>query len=122
MGMVLASAYPYPDGGPHGLPIPRPGPDGYSKDQYFQYINVPGPKVFEWGYRRGVDPDHFREEYLSQKEHTFKAKVKWADAHGGYGEHFYDYNHGPQQGYGKEEPSYHAPEPHAPVYSPPHGR
>ena len=32
-------------------------------------------QVFEWGYRRGNDPAHFREEYLSQKDHTFKAKV-----------------------------------------------
>jgi hypothetical protein len=42
---------------------------------YFQYINVPAPATFEWGYRRGA-PEHNREEYLSQKDHTFKAKVK----------------------------------------------
>ena len=58
------------------LPIPRPGADGsYGKGEYFQYINVPASKVFEWGYRRGNDPNHFREEYLSQKDHAFKAKV-----------------------------------------------
>lgn len=58
------------------LPIPRPGADGsYGKGDYFQYINVPQRKVFEWGYRRGNDPNHFREEYLSQKDHAFKAKV-----------------------------------------------
>ena len=69
-------AYPFPDDLPHGgLPIPRPGKDGYAKDKYFQYINVPAHKVFEWGYRRG-NPHHFREEYLSQKDHTFKAKVR----------------------------------------------
>ncbi len=45
-------------------------------------------------------------------------QVKWADQHGGYGEHFYDYNHGPK-GYHKE-PVYHADAP-KPVYkSPPH--
>ena len=61
-----ALAMPYPDDLPHGgLPIPRHGKDGYPKDKYFQYINVPAHKVFEWGYRRG-NPHHFREEYLSQ--------------------------------------------------------
>ena len=35
--------------------------------------------------------------------------MKWADAHGGYGEHFYDYNHGPK--HDKHEV-------HAPVYKP----
>ena len=71
-------AWPAPDGppGPHGgLTFPKPGPDGaYAGDNYFQYINVPAPHTFEWGYRRG-NPDHNREQYLSQKDHTFKAKV-----------------------------------------------
>ena len=74
VAMSLAMAYPFPQGA-NGLPIPRHGKDGYSKDKYFQYINVPAHKVFEWGYRRGNDPEHYREEYLSQKDHTFKAKV-----------------------------------------------
>ena len=66
----------FPDGPQGPLPIPRPGSDGsYAGDNYFQYINVPAHKTFEWGYRRG-NPDHNREEYLSQKDHTFKAKVK----------------------------------------------
>ena len=77
--VALAMAIPYPDHGlghePHGKPHIPVGPKGYGKDQYFQYINVPAHKVFEWGYRRGIDPHHFREEYLSQKDHTFKAKV-----------------------------------------------
>ena len=77
--LASVSAYPFafPDGPvPGGLPIPRPGADGsYAGDNYFQYINVPAPATFEWGYRRG-NPDHNREEYLSQKDHTFKAKVR----------------------------------------------
>ena len=61
-------------GPPEGpLPIPREG--SYGPDQYFQYINVPAHKTFEWGYKRG-NPKHNREEYLSQKDHTFKAKVR----------------------------------------------
>merc|ERR1712002_1415538 len=114
--LASVSCFPYPQGpaGPGGpLPIPRPGADGaYKTNDYFQYINVPAHKTFEWGYRRG-NPDHNREEYLSQKDHTFKAKLKWHDAYGGHGEHYYDYNHG--DSYGKE-PAYHEP---APAYHEP---
>merc|ERR1719483_1343366 len=116
---VYAFPYPFPDGtgpgpGPGPLPIPRPGSDGsYGGANYFQYINVPAPKEFEWGYRRG-NPDHNREEYLSQKDHTFKAKLKWHDAYDGHGEHYFDYNHG--NTYKEPAPAY-APEP--PVYSAP---
>merc|ERR1719347_1126743 len=120
VGLSQALPYPMPypfalpDGPPAGpLPIPRPGADGsYSGDNYFQYINVPAHKTFEWGYRRG-NPEHNREEYLSQKDHTFKAKLKWHDAYGGHGEHYYDYNHG-DAGYKEPAPAY-APEP---VYAP----
>ena len=71
--MTIAAAYPYPDA--PAVPIARQGVQhGAYGDKYFQYINVPGPKEFEWGYRRG-NPHHHREEYLSQKDHTFKAKV-----------------------------------------------
>merc|ERR1712018_4987 len=79
--LVAVSGFPRPQGpGPAGpLPIPRPGSDGsYAGDNHFQYINVPAHKTFEWGYRRG-NPHHNREEYLSQKDHTFKAKLKWSD-------------------------------------------
>merc|ERR1712008_531522 len=110
--LAAASAYPRPQGpGPAGpLPIPRPGADGsYAGDNHFQYINVPAHKTFEWGYRRG-NPDHNREEYLSQKDHTFKAKLKWSDAYGGHGEHYYDINHGD---------SYQEPAHAAPAYAPP---
>ena len=76
--VAAVSSFPFPDHPSHPagpLPIPRPGSDGsYGGDNYFQYINVPAHKTFEWGYRRG-NPDHNREEYLSQKDHTFKAKV-----------------------------------------------
>ena len=41
-------------------------------DNHFQYINLPAHKTFEWGY----NPHHDREENLSKKEHTFKAKVR----------------------------------------------
>merc|ERR1712088_1299571 len=89
--LAAASAYPRPQGpGPAGpLPIPRPGADG-------SYT--------------GGNPDHNREEYLSQKDHTFKAKLKWSDAYGGHGEHYYDINHGA---------AYKEPVHAAPAYAPP---
>ena len=93
-GFPRPRAYPQapgPGGAVGPLPIPREGKCGISKyfyktslilftsgqygpDNYFQYINVPAHKTFEWGYKRG-NPKHNREEYLSQKDHTFKAKV-----------------------------------------------
>merc|ERR1712223_1121363 len=108
----MAAAYPdprpYPQGPPPAaLAYPKAGPNGhYDAKHYFQYTNVAAPDVFEWGYRRGNDPQHFVEEYLSQKAHNFKAKLRWGDAYEGQGEQFYDYNHG-------------AYAPKAPEYSPP---
>merc|ERR1712121_333294 len=110
--VASASGYPmaFPDGPgapPHGIAFPKPGADGgYGGDGYFQYINVPGPNAFEWGYKRG-NPDHNREEYLSQKDHTFKAKLKWHDGYGGHGEHYYDYNHGDAGYKAAPKPAYH---------------
>merc|ERR1719281_975159 len=96
------SAFPRPQ-------APGSGADGaYAGDNYFQYINVPAPHTFEWGYRKG-NPDHNREQYLSQKDHTFKAKLKWHDGYEGHGEHYFDYNH-----VGPKEPVHHAP-----AYAPP---
>merc|ERR550539_220352 len=100
------SSYPRPQAPTGPLPIPREG--SYGPDNYFQYINVPAHKTFEWGYRRG-NPDHNRGEYLSQKDHTFKAKLKWHDGYGGHGEHYFDYNHGP--GDYKAAPAYGPPKP-----------
>ena len=62
--------------------LPKPHAEGgYDKHGEFQYINVPAHKVFEWGYKRG-NPHHFREEYLSQKDHAFKAKVSSTKVNG----------------------------------------
>merc|ERR1739848_75911 len=111
--VATVSCIPLPQGGAGPLPIPRPGSDGsYGGDNHFQYINVPAHKTFEWGYRRG-NPDHNREEYLSQKDHTFKAKLKWHDGYDGHGEHYFDYNHGSAY----KEAAPYAPAP--PAYAPP---
>merc|ERR1719251_777075 len=107
--IASVSSFPYPQGGPPAGPLPIPREGQYGADNYFQYINVPAHKTFEWGYRRR-NPKHNREEYLSQKDHTFKAKLKWHDDYGGHGEHYFDYNHGN---------AYKEPAHHAPAYSPP---
>merc|ERR1711915_264938 len=108
--VTFVSCFPFPQSPAGPLPIPRPGSDGsYAGDNYFQYINVPAHKTFEWGYRRG-NPHHNREEYLSQKDHTFKAKLKWSDEYGGHGEHYYDINH---------VSAYKEPVHHEPAYAPP---
>merc|ERR1711962_912327 len=112
IGGTMAFPYPFPQGGPQGGgapgPLPIPGEDGY-----FQYINVPAHKQYEWGYRRGND-GHNREQYLSQKDHTFKSKLKWHDAYGGHGEHYFDFNHGG----GYEEPKYQEPPKYVPTAPP----
>jgi len=108
LAVGMASAMPQ-------ISIPAQAKDGgYAPDHYFQYINVPKHKHYEWGYRKGNDKHH-REEYLSQKDHTFKAKLKWHDAHDGHGEMYYDYNHAPKYEE-HHEPVYH--EPAKPVYKP----
>merc|ERR1712111_320354 len=102
--IASVSSFPFPQGGPPAGPLPIPREGQYGPDNYFQYINVPAHKTFEWGYRRG-NPKHNREEYLSQKDHTFKAKLKLHDDYGGHGEHYFDYNHG--NAYKEPAPAYH---------------
>ncbi|KAF0289400.1 hypothetical protein FJT64_012331 [Amphibalanus amphitrite] len=108
--------------------------DGYGKqpDGYFQYVNVPGHKEYEFGWNRG-NPHHYISRYEQAKDHRFRTRVKWADTKGGYGEHYWEYNHAPKGygkgdhkgGYGKDEhkgyepPSYKAPSYEPPSYEPP---
>jgi len=63
-------------------------------DGYFQYINVPAPKEYEFGFNRG-NPEHFVSRYEQSKDHRFRTRVRWGDSYGGYGEHYFEYNHGP---------------------------
>ncbi|XP_037079571.1 heterogeneous nuclear ribonucleoproteins A1 homolog [Pollicipes pollicipes] len=77
------------------------GDGGYGKqpDGYFQYVNVPGHKEYEFGWNRG-NPHHYISRYEQAKDHRFRTRVKWADTKGGSGEHYWEYNHAPK-GYGK---------------------
>merc|ERR1711990_1350175 len=71
VSMAAAFPYPYPQApGPAGLAYPKAGPNGhYDAKHYFQYTNVAAPDVFEWGYRRGNDPQH-SEKNTCPKRHT----------------------------------------------------
>merc|ERR1712061_548672 len=69
--MASAFPYPYPQGPPPAaLAYPKAGPNGhYDAKHYFQYTNVAAPDVFEWGYRRGNDPN-ISEKNTCLKRHT----------------------------------------------------
>ncbi|KAK4010825.1 uncharacterized protein LOC116921424 [Daphnia magna] len=94
-------------------------PPAYEKkyDGYFQYANVPGKDEYEFGYNRG-NPQHNRNHYEQSKDHRFRTKVKWTDTKEGYGEHYWEYNHG-DAGYKSDyaAPAYAAPAYSAPGYS-----
>ncbi|PNF21660.1 hypothetical protein B7P43_G11270 [Cryptotermes secundus] len=94
------------------------GIGGHGK--YFQYQHNPEHDHYEFGYRRGNE-HHFQERYEKAAPHAghFKTKVRWGDKHGGYGEHYWDYNHaghggdgggddgGNDGGYSEPVPQYH---------------
>ena len=107
----------------HLLPHPQ---EGYNQqaDGYFQYVNVPAHKEYEFGWNRG-NPQHYVSRYEQSKDHRFRTRVriyllqllqkahivsqsirfscilkhnvqvKWGDHYGGYGEQYYEFKHGP---------------------------
>merc|ERR1711899_586558 len=99
------------------LPFPQDssGSLGFGKqpDGYFQYVNVPAHKEYEFGWNRG-NPKHYISRYEQSKDHRFRTRVRWGDAHDGYGEQYWEYNHGPKE-YGKEVK--YKPAPAKPVYA-----
>merc|ERR1739848_74234 len=105
---ALSAAYPYPQS--NEFAQERDGAPSYGKqpDGYFQYVNVPAHKEYEFGWNRG-HPNHYISRYEQSKDHRFRTRVRWGDAHDGYGEHYWEYNHGPSA---YEEPVY------APVKAP----
>ncbi|KAG7155135.1 RNA-binding protein FUS-like [Homarus americanus] len=109
--MVLGDVNGMPQGG-----------GGYKQPEgYFQYVNVPAHKEYEFGWNRG-NPHHYISRFEQAKDHRFRTRVKWSDTYGGYGEHYWEYNHAPkypehntykdpEPSYGHPEPSYGHPEP-----------
>lgn len=69
--------------------------------KFFQYGHHDGKDHYENGFRRGNE-HHFQErhEKAAPKHGHFTTKVRWGDKHGGYGEHYWDYNHGGHHGDG----------------------
>ncbi|XP_045477592.1 uncharacterized protein LOC123682830 isoform X2 [Harmonia axyridis] len=93
---------------------PEPSATGFQEaaavqagSKYFQYIHAPSKDHVEHGHRRGTD-HHFIERHEKAKPHDgeFKTKVRWGDKHGGYGEHYWDYNHAGHDGHDGEESSH----------------
>merc|ERR1711953_15479 len=103
--VCAAYAFPRPQG-IKGAPSYGKQPDGY-----FQYVNVPGHKEYEFGWNKG-HPNHYISRYEQSKDHRFRTRVRWGDSYDGYGEHYWEYNHGPSD---YKEPAY---KPEAVAYAP----
>ncbi|XP_040575524.1 uncharacterized protein [Lepeophtheirus salmonis] len=98
------------------FPQNRDSPVSYSKqpDGFFQYVNVPAPNEYEFGWNRGNAKDYIS-RYEQSKNNKFRSRVRWGNENAGYGEHYYEYNHVQEPTY--EEPIYQ--EESVPVYSVP---
>lgn len=107
---LALAVYGYPQGGGGSYKQP---------EGYFQYVNVPGHKEYEFGWNRG-NPHHYISRFEQAKDHRFRTRVKWSDTHEGYGEHYWEYNHGPK--YPEHHDEYKSPDPYKapePSYGPP---
>ncbi len=70
--IALSAAFPYPQDrdGHHGG-----GGYGKQPDGYFQYVNVPAHKEYEFGWNRG-NPHHYISRYEQSKDHRFRTRVR----------------------------------------------
>merc|ERR1712141_183070 len=77
---ALSAAYPYPQS--NEFAQERDGAPSYGKqpDGYFQYVNVPAHKEYEFGWNRG-NPHHYISRYEQGKDHRFRTRVRWGDKH-----------------------------------------
>lgn len=54
---------------------PKSAPSyGKQPDGYFQYVNVPAEKEYEFGWNRG-HPNHYISRYEQSKDHRFRTRV-----------------------------------------------
>jgi len=92
----------------YAFPRPQKGAPSYGKqpEGYFQYVNVPAHKEYEFGWNKG-HPNHYISRYEQSKDHRFRTRVRWGDSYDGYGEHYWEYNHSPSY----KEPVAYKPEP-----------
>lgn len=56
----------------------RDGSASKTPGGYFQYVNVPAHKEYEFGWNRG-NPDHFISRYEQNKDHRFRTRVSIFD-------------------------------------------
>ena len=72
--VALSAAYPYPQS--NEFAQERDGAPSYGKqpDGYFQYVNVPAHKEYEFGWNRG-NPHHYISRYEQGKDHRFRTRV-----------------------------------------------
>ena len=67
----MAYAFPRPQ-------APRESAPSYGNskqpDGYFQYVNVPAHKEYEFGWNRG-HPNHYISRYEQSKDHRFRTRV-----------------------------------------------
>ncbi|KAA0198867.1 hypothetical protein HAZT_HAZT001693 [Hyalella azteca] len=112
VAVAATSAFPHPE---------KVGSYNQPKG-YFMYLNVPRHKEYEAGFNRGNEKHHIS-RFDQVKDHRFRTRVKWSDAHDGHGEHYFEYNHGPKYpDYDHKSSSPHAayePVVHEPVYHKP---
>ncbi|KAI5727066.1 uncharacterized protein LOC103519299 [Diaphorina citri] len=66
---------------------------------HYRYAHNPAEDHYEFGFKRGNE-HHFTERHEKAHPHEgqFKTHARWGDKHGGYGEHYWDYNHGDHHG------------------------
>ncbi|XP_042868949.1 uncharacterized protein LOC122251252 [Penaeus japonicus] len=72
------------------------GHGGHGGEKFFMYAHQPDKKQYEFGFKRGNDHHTIERYEKGGPHHNFKAKVRWEDSKGGYGEHYWDYNHAPK--------------------------
>ncbi|XP_046392082.1 uncharacterized protein LOC124160293 isoform X3 [Ischnura elegans] len=87
------------------LPLkPPPPPPSGSRDIY---VHKYGPDQIEFGHVC-ENPQEWEQRFERKDGHRRLGKVRWGDKHGGYGEHYYDYNHGGHEGADDESDGHHS--------------
>ncbi|XP_045477591.1 uncharacterized protein LOC123682830 isoform X1 [Harmonia axyridis] len=95
---------------------PEPSATGFQEaaavqagSKYFQdiYMAQHKPGEIEFGHVSETPNDwEQRFEKINFEDNNRQGKVRWGDKHGGYGEHYWDYNHAGHDGHDGEESSH----------------
>ena len=63
----------------------RDGGPAKTPGGYFQYVNVPAHKEYEFGWNRG-NPKHYISRYEQNKDHRFRTRVRYLTAYNSFNE------------------------------------